>query len=363
MNRSGSLTTNVAVAVVIAAAVATAVVMVLRMDPRPQPPPAGTPPAQPAAAGTEKRICTEITPPIKTGFRSARGIAVGGDGRIYVAGDKAIRIFTRDGTQTAEIATDHPPRALGVAADGTIYAAMERHVEVFSPDGSKAAAWPAVGETAVLTSVAVAQAEVFVANMVNRWGEVLRYRRSDGKLLHRFGGRPPKDKKADGLVVPSPYFDLAIGSTTVLWVVNPGRQRVEAYDHDCGRLLDEDGEPIRWGRPGSASDRFCGCCNPANIAVLPRRGGFVTAEKGLVRVKLYDAKGQYVGLVAGREEFAVHHQATGGKGAGGEDVLALDVAAGADGRIYVLDPATGLVRTFVRRQSPATTKASSGGST
>lgn len=360
MNRSGSLTTNMAVAVVIAAAVATAVVMVLQMDPTPQPPPAGTPPAPPAP---EKRICREITPPIETGFRHARGIAVGPDGRIYVAGDQAIRTFTRDGTQTAEIPTDHPPRALAVADDGTLYVAMARHVEVFSADGSKTAAWPAAGETAVLTSVAVTKAEVFVANIVNRWGEVLRYRRSDGELLQRFGGRPPKGKKADGLVVPSPYLDLAVASATVLWVVNPGRRRVEAYAHDCGPLLDEDGEPIRWGQSGLATDKFCGCCNPTNIAVLPHRGGFVTTEKGLVRVKLYDAKGKYVGLVAGRKEFAVHNQATIGRGADGTAVLSLDVAVDAEGRIYVLDPPTGLVRIFVRRPSPATSKASSGGPT
>ena len=359
MNRSGNLATNVAVAVVIAAAVVTAVVMVLWMDPNPSSPSA----PKPARAAPEKRICAEITPPIKTGFRNARGIAVGPDGRIYVAGDEAIRTFTRDGTQTGEIATGHPPRALAVADDGTLYVAMERHVEVFSADGSKTAVWPAAGEQAVLTSVAVTKAEVFVANIVSRWGEVLRYQRSDGKLLQRFGGRPPKGKKADGLVVPSPYFDVAVESATVLWVVNPGRLRVEAYAHDCGPLFDEDGEPIRWGRSGTASDRFCGCCNPTNIAVLPRRGGFVTTEKGLVRVKLYDAKGRYVGLVAGGEEFAVHNQATIGKGAGGTDVLSLDVAAGADGRIYVLDPHTGLVRIFVCRESPATSKASSGGPT
>lgn len=39
------------------------------------------------------------------------------------------------------------------------------------------------------------------------------------------------------------------------------------------------------------ADGFCGCCNPTHFALLPD-GGFVTAEKGIVRVKVYGPDGK-----------------------------------------------------------------------
>lgn len=94
---------------------------------------------------------------------------------------------------------------------------------------------------------------------------------------------------------------------------------------------------------------FCGCCNPVNFALLPD-GGFVTSEKGLVRVKVYNSDGRFIGVVAGPA------QLTGGS------LLricetpeecqgpAFDVAAGADGRIYVLDTIENVIKVFTRKE-------------
>ena len=51
----------------------------------------------------------------------------------------------------------------------------------------------------------------------------------------------------------------------------------------------------------------------------------MTSEKGLVRVKVYDAEGKLEAVVAGLEAFA--------RGAAG-----LDLATDARGRVFVLDP-------------------------
>jgi len=80
---------------------------------------------------------------------------------------------------------------------------------------------------------------------------------------------------------------------------------------------------------------FCGCCNPSHIALFPD-GRFVTSEKGLPRVKVYDAKGVFVGLVAGPDMFA-------------EDAVGLDLAVDSRGRILVLDPARRMVRVFAAK--------------
>jgi hypothetical protein len=97
-----------------------------------------------------------------------------------------------------------------------------------------------------------------------------------------------------------------------------------------------------------AADGFSGCCNPAAFALLPD-GGFVTAEKGLPRVKIYDAEGVFVGFVAGAEEFAEAGVVGYDKGAAGDAEGALDVAADSQGRILVLEPRTGRIRVFTRR--------------
>ena len=105
-----------------------------------------------------------------------------------------------------------------------------------------------------------------------------------------------------------------------------------------------------WGERSSGIKGFCGCCNPASFTLLPD-GGFVTVEKGLVRVKVYNSDGGFVGVVAGPDQF------TGGKQLkicetpeecqeGG-----LDVAAGSDGRIYVLDPADNTVKIFRKKET------------
>ena len=63
--------------------------------------------------------------------------------------------------------------------------------------------------------------------------------------------------------------------------MNPGRHKIEAYTFD-GEL------ETSWGTPATTIGGFSGCCNPTHIAMLPD-GSFVTSEKGLARVKVYDS--------------------------------------------------------------------------
>jgi len=82
-----------------------------------------------------------------------------------------------------------------------------------------------------------------------------------------------------------------------------------------------------------------------NFAILPD-GEVVTCEKGLTRVKIHDAEGNFLGVVAGPESFKKHDELVNNSPY--RTFGALDVAAGADGRILILDPQTNEVRTFRR---------------
>jgi hypothetical protein len=73
---------------------------------------------------------------------------------------------------------------------------------------------------------------------------------------------------------------------------------------------------------------------------------FITCEKGLIRVKLYDADGKFVGVVARPEQLAEAETSRIGQKAAEGKRAAFDVAVDADGRILVLDTIQNVVRVF-----------------
>jgi len=271
---------------------------------------------------------------IKTEFQDVFGVVVGSNENIYVAGDKVIRVFNRNGDRLSEIKLTDSPRCLAVTDDGKVYVGMKDHVEVYDHRGVRKANWESLGEDAVLTSIAVSGNNVFVADAGNR--VVLRYDVS-GKLVNRIGEKD-EDKNIPGFVVPSPYFDLAVAPDGLLRVVNTGRHRIEAYTFD-GYL------EFSWGKASMSIEGFCGCCNPVNFAIFSD-GRFVTCEKGLPRVKIYDADGVFVGVVAGPELFAGNSN-----GLSNCQTKGLDVVVDSQGRILVLDPDERAVRIFTRIKS------------
>ena len=290
-------------------------------------------------AGIEPNLIlyAESGPPIHTGFSQSRAIALDSAGRMYVAGNRAIRVFNDSGNPERTIDLAGEPQCLTISADGTIYVGMMDHVEVLDAQGKPVASWEALGGEAVLTSIAKHKDAVFVADAGHR--VVLHYDTA-GTLVGHIGEKDP-GRDIPGFAVPSPHFDLAVSRDGMLRVVNPGRNRIDTF------TLDGDLE-FSWGERSNGVKGFCGCCNPVSFALLPD-GGFVTAEKGLVRVKVYNSDGAFVGVVAGPDQFAGGKQMKVCETPEECQGTALDVAAGADGRVYVLDPADNTVKVFSRK--------------
>lgn len=271
----------------------------------------------------------EQTGEIPVRMREVRALAVGPDDRVYVAGDKTIHVFDPEGERRSEIALDGEPRCLAVggaehAFPGRVYVGMDQHVGLFDAEGAPAGAWDDLGEKALLTSLAVAEQDVFVADAGNR---IVWHYDTSGKLKGRIGARDDR-RRIPGFVIPSPYFDLAVAPDGLLRVVNPGALRIEAYTFD-GDL------ELSWGKGAARLEGFFGCCNPAHFAVLSD-GRFVTAEKGIHRIKIYSAEGEFVCVVTGPEQL---------------DVLAADVAADSRNRILILDPQARSVRILEHKKT------------
>ena len=282
-------------------------------------------------------IYEESAEPINTGFGSTQAIALDSQGSIYVAGDKSVRIFAESDVLLDEILLPGVPRSLTVANDGKIYVGIQNYIAVYSRQGKQLASWESLGDRALITSIAVKNDDVFVADAGNRI--VLHYD-TNGNLLNRIGDKDI-DRNIPGFVIPSPYFDLVMRRDELLRVVNPGLRRIEAY------TFDGDFE-FSWGKSSMSVEGFCGCCNPINIAVLGD-DSFVTSEKGLGRIKLYDPEGAFVGVVAGPEQLGVtaHVCTTPEQCQSG----GFDVAVDAQDRIFILDTVKNVVKIFTRKKA------------
>jgi hypothetical protein len=254
-------------------------------------------------------------------FQRVRRLLVLPDDRVLVAGEVSVKFAGG----AALVTPGRPPLCL--AFDRYLYVGLSDHVEVFDLTGQRRAQWPSLGDKAYLTSIAVTGDQIFLADAGNR--EIVRCDHA-GKVVARFG-------KGD-FVVPSPYFDIAIGPDDQLHVVNPGKHRIEIYTLD-GQYR------CAWGKPSFAVDGFCGCCNPVFLKILPD-GRYLTSEKGLTRVKLHAADGKLLGVVAGPADLCsdvvLAEQAADDCRLG----CGFDVAVNSRGEILILDPNQKRLRTY-----------------
>lgn len=262
---------------------------------------------------------TEVDPIIPS-IGNIAALAVAPDGTIYVGGEDAIECM---GGETFPVVGT--PTCVAIDDEGTVFAGMQDHVEIFSRDWRKTD-WASPGEKAYLTSIAVDDWYVYVADAGSR--RIWRYAKEGGDPFEI--GRKDWANGVRGFFIPSPFFDIAISrSDGSLWAVNPGHHALENYRPD--------GLPLsKWEASGMTIGGFSGCCNPAHFSLMPD-GAFVTAEKGLPRVKIHNLDGSLRCVVAAPDQFEA-------------GAIGLDVAVDDNGRIYVLDPGRNQVRVFEEKQ-------------
>lgn len=249
---------------------------------------------------------------------NARAMTVDGAGNIVVAGTGIARIIGAG--------TTHEIRFSGTAncvaaSEGRFYIGFRDHVEIFTADGQKLASWPALPPGAYLTGIALDRENVYLADSGQR--VVVRTDRS-GKIVNEIG-RADEKRGIGGLLLPSPHLEVAVGEDGTLWVNNAGRYRLENYTPE-GNL------ERFWGAYGTDIEGFIGCCNPTDFALL-KDGSFITAEKGIARVKHYLADGRFDSVVAGPASF-------------GQNMTGLAISLDPLGRVLVLERGTSVVHIF-----------------
>jgi hypothetical protein len=240
------------------------------------------------------------------------------ENRLFVASGKSLYQLDLTGLIVRTIPVESSVTSFVTDDAGNFYCAGEDQIVVIDSVGIKKNVWKIGEGKSLLTSIVIDGDHIFAgdAGMKTVW-----HLNTQGKVIGRIAERD-SIRGIDGLIIPSAYLDLAIGQGGSLWVANTGRHRVENYRYN-GDLISF------WGDAGNGLKEFCGCCNPAYMVILPD-GRFVTSEKGILRVKVYDQAGNFESVVA----------------ASFKGDSPLNIAVDSYGTIFVLDKNEKAIRQF-----------------
>ena len=254
------------------------------------------------------------------------GLTVTPDGRLYVVGDRQVKVFdSAGGKLLGQWPTERPGRCVAVAPDGRVWVGEAGQIELFDVEGRRLDRWQDKTLLSLVTSVGFFGEFVFVgdagARAIRRFSKQREHQLDIGT-----------DTNMRGFAIPNGQLDFALDKQGRLFVAHSGKHRVEWYSLD-GELLG------RFGHFGMRDPAdFRGCCNPTNIALTPDEQVVVT-EKAGPRVKVYDLNGRLLALVGER----FFHP----------NCKNMDVAVASDGRLFVADTVRLHVLVFAPEEQPA----------
>lgn len=265
-------------------------------------------------------ICYTESDSILLNSENLKSVATNAHDDIFILSDKKLLGFDRTKTLIFEFNVGEGAHSLGISKDNLFYIGYNRHIEVYNAQGDQMAVWDSLSTPSMFSSIAVSADYIYVSDA----GKAVLHKYDKGGNYQLTIAEKDTTKGIRGCVLPSRYFEV-IYADNQLWLVNSGRHSVENYTEE-GDLRSY------WGISSMQVEGFCGCCNPSNLAILPN-GYFVTSEKGIPRVKIYDSAGNFVCVVAGSENFT--HEAIG-----------RDIAVNSKSEVLVLDAPHGKLRIF-----------------
>jgi hypothetical protein len=245
-----------------------------------------------------------------------KAVAASSDGRIYLGGDSFVSCYDNDQNLLWNTKTDSAVTSISVSGD-TLFAATREHILVLSQAGKILNEWGPFEEGCLITSVSSNTNFVAIADAGNKIVFIL----DKGGEVKRMIGQSERE-----FIIPSPYFDIAIDKDNLLYTANTGKHRIETR-------TPEGSIKSFFGEAGAAPEYFSGCCAPAHFIVLP--DGFVTAEKGINRIKILNSKGEFVEFVNSRNTF--------------QKSVPLDLASYDGKTIYAANPADSKLYVFKRK--------------
>jgi len=267
----------------------------------------------------EKLVSHQETKNFSLGNLHGSGICYR-DGKLFLVGDSSLAVISTGGVPEGKYDILPGPTSIAVDQD-FIYIGYTTRIAKYDRSGILQEEWADLGEPTVITSLAIKEDRIYAADAGNRRVLILS---TSGELMGEFEGKAVTEA-GHGFIVPSPNFDVVVNEYGELWVVNPGKHALENYTDD-GQMRGF------WQLSSTEIEGFLGCCNPAEITVTTE-GYFVTSEKGVVRIKIYDQSGKLLSVVAIPDQFK-------------EEGNAPEICVDDQGTVFALDFDRNQIRVF-----------------
>jgi hypothetical protein len=250
------------------------------------------------------------------GLGKLKSVATSGIGDIILGGESFVSKYSSDLKSLWILNTEKPVTAISVSGD-TVFASTFETIMIISPKGKLLSEWGPFEDSSIIASVSANKSLVAFSDARNKTITLLDKKGIVKKIIGNSG---------EPFIIPSLYFEVELTSDNLLYIANTGKSRVE--------IRNIDGSILRtFGEPGTAPGEFCGCCNPAHFLIIP--DGYITAEKGINRIKILNKKGEFVEFVSSVNKFV--------------PPLPLDIAS-PDGKvIYGANPADSKLYIFKRK--------------
>jgi hypothetical protein len=262
----------------------------------------------------------KISEEFKVKEGSLKAVAVSPAGNIYLGGDSFVSCYNAELNQVWTLTSPAPVTSLAFCND-TVYASTMDVVLIISNEGKLLNEWGPFENNSIFTSVSANKTYLAVADAANKTIFIL----DKGGEVKRMIGRN------DGqFIVPSPYFDVSIDSEGLIYVANTGHRRIETRNTEGTTIM-------YFGEAGTAPDAFCGCCNPAHF--IKTETGYITAEKGINRIKILGESGEFIEFVSSNNDFT--------------SSVPLDLASVDGNAIYAANPFDSKLYVFKRKSPPA----------
>ncbi len=258
----------------------------------------------------------KISNEFKVNEGALKAVTVSPVGKIYLGGDSFVSCYDKDLKLIWNQKTPSPVTSLSIFGD-TVFASTMEQILIMSPEGRTISEWGPFEDSSIITSVSSNRKYVALADAGNKMVFILD---KGGEVKSMIG-------QNDGqFVIPSPYFDVVLDKDDNLFIANTGHHRIETRTI-AGVLKSY------FGEAGTAPGLFCGCCAPAHFIVVPE--GFITAEKGINRIKILNKKGEFVEFVNSKNNFVKS--------------IPLDLASADGNTIYAANPADSKLYVFTRK--------------
>ncbi len=278
------------------------------------------------------KICYSEIIQIRLLLEQFNGICFDKNSNLYFTGDQEVQIYDPQLKRNGGFKIDTVANCIAVGSKNTILLGSGAQIVEYSMNGQLIRKWDSQSSEGYITSIVQIGDFIYAADAGNKI--VLKFDES-GKILAEIG-RKDTARGIPGFILPSLYFDVAMGPGEDLWVSNPGLHLLQNFDEN-GKLN------TSWGEASIRLEGFAGCCNPVDFAILPD-GSFVSYEKGMDRIKIYNRAGVFECVVSAPttiDEAALTNCSIGAK--------VHDLAVDAEGKIYALDDDAKMIRVYQKK--------------